>query len=154
MLTNGDVLHHDSFQNHTAAVTVEMIQILKFKLLSHPAYRPDLTPYEYHIFGLLKDTNLQMMKRSRTHCIYGFKCDWKHSSQMASGSLWTTVNERRPSSLRKSDLKLVPTIPNTPHPPHNGHFHGQPTPPSTLLLIHTLTWPILTASWSCIGCYQ
>jgi len=34
---------------------IETIQKLKFKLLPHPAYNPDLTPFNYHIFGLLKD---------------------------------------------------------------------------------------------------
>jgi hypothetical protein len=38
-----------------AALTIEVIQKLKFKLLPHPAYSPYLTLSDYHIFGLLKD---------------------------------------------------------------------------------------------------
>jgi len=37
-----------------AAVTAEMIWKVKFKLLTHPAYSPHLTPTASHIFGLLK----------------------------------------------------------------------------------------------------
>jgi histone-lysine N-methyltransferase SETMAR len=36
-------------------VTVETIKKLKFELLPHPAYSPDLIPSDYHIFELLKD---------------------------------------------------------------------------------------------------
>jgi hypothetical protein len=38
-----------------AAETTEMIQKLKFKLLTHPVYSSDLTLPDYHIFGPLKD---------------------------------------------------------------------------------------------------
>jgi hypothetical protein len=37
-----------------AVSTVETIQKLKFKL-PPPTYRSDLTPYDYHIFGPLKE---------------------------------------------------------------------------------------------------
>jgi histone-lysine N-methyltransferase SETMAR len=55
MLTKGVVLHHDNTQIHMAALTVEMIQKLKFELLPHPAFSPDLGPSDYHIFGPLRD---------------------------------------------------------------------------------------------------
>jgi hypothetical protein len=38
-----------------AALTVEMIQKLKFELFSHPAYSPHLIPSGYSVFGLFKD---------------------------------------------------------------------------------------------------
>jgi len=41
MVTSGFGLHRDNAQPHTAAAaTIEIIQKLKFKLLSHPAYSP------------------------------------------------------------------------------------------------------------------
>jgi hypothetical protein len=40
------------------------------------------------------DANLQMMKRARMQCICGLMCNQNHSSQMASGSLWTEVTWR------------------------------------------------------------
>jgi histone-lysine N-methyltransferase SETMAR len=36
-------------------VTIETIRKLKFELLPHSAYSPDLTPSDYHIFGPIKD---------------------------------------------------------------------------------------------------
>jgi hypothetical protein len=38
-----------------AAATIETILKLKFELLPHPAYSPELAPYDYHISRLLKD---------------------------------------------------------------------------------------------------
>jgi histone-lysine N-methyltransferase SETMAR len=55
MLINGVVLHRDSAQPYTTAVTIETIQKLKFELIPHPEYGPYLTPSDYHIFRLLKD---------------------------------------------------------------------------------------------------
>jgi len=34
---------------------LEMGKKLKFKLLLHPTYSPDLTPCDYNIFGWFKD---------------------------------------------------------------------------------------------------
>jgi len=55
MLTNGVDLHHNNIRPHTVAATVEMIRKLKFELLPHPAYSPDLAQSDYHIFGPLKN---------------------------------------------------------------------------------------------------
>jgi hypothetical protein len=38
-----------------AAATTETISRVKFELLPHSVYNPDLTPYGYHIFKVLKD---------------------------------------------------------------------------------------------------
>jgi histone-lysine N-methyltransferase SETMAR len=54
-VTNGVVLHHDNAELHVEAITIEMIQKLKFKLLPHPAYSPDLAPSDNPIFRFLKD---------------------------------------------------------------------------------------------------
>jgi hypothetical protein len=36
--------------------TSETLQQLKFKVLDHPAYSPDLAPSDFHLFGPLKET--------------------------------------------------------------------------------------------------
>ena len=38
-----------------ASHTVETINHLGFEVLEHPAYSPDLTPSDYHLFGPLKN---------------------------------------------------------------------------------------------------
>jgi hypothetical protein len=45
----------DNAPPHTTAVTIEMIQKLKFELLPNPAYSLDITQFDYHIFRLLKN---------------------------------------------------------------------------------------------------
>jgi hypothetical protein len=55
MLTNGVALHHDSACTYMAALTIEIIWKLNFEFLTHPAYSPDLAPFDYHIFGVLVD---------------------------------------------------------------------------------------------------
>ena len=54
-LSKGNVLLHDNACPHTAAHTVETLQKLKFEVLAHPPYSPDLAPSDYHLFGPLKE---------------------------------------------------------------------------------------------------
>lgn len=54
-LSEGVVLLHDNARPHTAALTVETLQKLKFEVLAHPPYSPDLAPSDYHLFGPLKE---------------------------------------------------------------------------------------------------
>lgn len=56
LLSKGVVLLHDNARPHTAAHTVETLQKLKFEVLAHPPYSPDLAPSDYHLFGPLKET--------------------------------------------------------------------------------------------------
>ena len=44
LLLKGVVLLHDNACPHTAARTAEMLQKLKFEVMAHPPYSPDLTP--------------------------------------------------------------------------------------------------------------
>ena len=39
----------------TAAHTVDTVQTLRFEVLKHPAYSPDLAPSDFHLFGPLKE---------------------------------------------------------------------------------------------------
>jgi [histone H3]-lysine36 N-dimethyltransferase SETMAR len=56
VLSKGVLLLHDNARPHTAAHTVETIQKLKFEVLDHPPYSPDLAPSDYHLFGPLKES--------------------------------------------------------------------------------------------------
>ena len=40
---------------HTAKVSMNKLRELKWQLLPHPAYSPDLAPSDFHLFGPLKD---------------------------------------------------------------------------------------------------
>ncbi len=40
---------------HTAKLSIAKIRQLKWQLLPHPPYSPDLAPSDYHLFGPLKD---------------------------------------------------------------------------------------------------
>jgi hypothetical protein len=42
-------------ENCSTSVTTGKILKLKFEVLTHPAYSPDIAPSDYNIFGLLKD---------------------------------------------------------------------------------------------------
>jgi histone-lysine N-methyltransferase SETMAR len=41
-------------QPYTAAHTRKTHQELKFEVLNHPSYSPDLAPSDFHLFGSLK----------------------------------------------------------------------------------------------------
>jgi len=47
------MLLHDNARPHTAAHTrtVETLHDLKFEVLKHPPYSPDLAPSDFHLFG-------------------------------------------------------------------------------------------------------
>ena len=54
-LSKGIVLLHDNARPQTAAHKVETLQKLKFAVLAHPLYSPDLALSDYHLFGPLKE---------------------------------------------------------------------------------------------------
>jgi hypothetical protein len=49
------ILQHNNAWPHTASKTLETIQDLKFELLEHPPYSPDVTPSNFLMFGPLED---------------------------------------------------------------------------------------------------
>ena len=49
------VLLHNNARPHTAAYTPEMLQKFKFEVMAHPPYSPYLVPFDYHLFGTLKE---------------------------------------------------------------------------------------------------
>ena len=55
LLSKDIVLLHDNVRPHTAVHTVETLRKLKFEVMAHPPYSPDLAPSDYHLFGPLKE---------------------------------------------------------------------------------------------------
>lgn len=56
------VLHHDNARPHTSQKTLEAINRLKFEVLPHPPYSPDLAPSDFSVFPALKS-----LLRGRIH---------------------------------------------------------------------------------------
>jgi len=48
------LLQHDKARPHTSLKTVEHIAILRWTVLPHPPYSPDLAPSDFHLFGPMK----------------------------------------------------------------------------------------------------
>ena len=48
------LLLHDNARPHTAHTTIDALETLKFEVLSHPSYSPDLAPSYFHFFRHLK----------------------------------------------------------------------------------------------------
>lgn len=55
LLSRGVILLHDNARPHSAAKTLETLQELRFEVLEHPPYSPDLAPSDFHLFGPLKE---------------------------------------------------------------------------------------------------
>jgi histone-lysine N-methyltransferase SETMAR len=45
---------HDNARPHTAVVTTGILQEIRWEVLPHPAYNPDLVPSDFHLFRPLK----------------------------------------------------------------------------------------------------
>jgi transposase len=48
------LLLHDNARPHTARAAIDALEMLKFEVLSHPPYSPDLAPSDFHFFPHLK----------------------------------------------------------------------------------------------------
>ena len=55
LLSKGVVLLHNNARPYTVAHTAETLRKLKFEVMAHPPYSPDLAPSKYHLFGTLKE---------------------------------------------------------------------------------------------------
>ena len=49
----GPILLHDNARPHVARLTKEKLNQLKYEVLPHPPYSPDLSPTDYHFFPIL-----------------------------------------------------------------------------------------------------
>lgn len=54
LLSQGVLLLQDNARPHTAKNTKACLEKLKFEVLPHPPYSPDLAPCDFHLFGPLK----------------------------------------------------------------------------------------------------
>jgi len=49
------IILHDNTRPHAAHLTSEAIAKMGWEVLPHPSYSPDLAPFDYHLFGFVKD---------------------------------------------------------------------------------------------------
>src|SRR5258705_5524008 len=54
LLSDGVILLQDNARPHTARHTMEIVAQLGWEILEHPPYSPDLSPCDFHTFGLMK----------------------------------------------------------------------------------------------------
>ena len=52
--TSRILLPRDNARPHTVRATTDALETLKFEILSHPPYSPDLAPSDFHFFPHLK----------------------------------------------------------------------------------------------------
>jgi len=55
LLSKRVLLLHNTARPHTAARTVDTRRALKFEVLKHPPYSPELAPSDFHLFGPKKE---------------------------------------------------------------------------------------------------
>jgi hypothetical protein len=55
LLSKRVLLLHYNTHPHTAARTVHTLRALKFEVLKHPPYGPDLVLSDFHLFGPMKE---------------------------------------------------------------------------------------------------
>jgi len=48
--TSPNLLLHDNARPHTARATIDVLETLRFEVLCHPPYSPDLLPSDFHFF--------------------------------------------------------------------------------------------------------
>lgn len=78
LLTKGVILLHDNARPHTAKVTKEKLTRFRWEILEQPAYSPDLSPCDFHIFGDLKK-NLKGRKFPSDAAVQEAVCEWVRS---------------------------------------------------------------------------
>ena len=59
LITTGVILQHDNAPAHTSHLVLSTIHNLKYELLRHPSYSPDLSPSDYFLFPILKKIILE-----------------------------------------------------------------------------------------------
>ncbi|GBM67595.1 hypothetical protein AVEN_44744-1 [Araneus ventricosus] len=55
ILTSELVVIHDNASPHSAVVTQQLLKQIKGDVSDHPAYSPDLTTSDFHLFPALKN---------------------------------------------------------------------------------------------------
>jgi histone-lysine N-methyltransferase SETMAR len=52
------ILHHNNAWPHTACLTLEKVENIGWEVLPQPLYSPDMAPFDYHLFGFVKNQML------------------------------------------------------------------------------------------------
>jgi len=67
----GVIFHHDNARPHTSKMTLDKLKELKWEILLHPPYSPDIAPSDYHLFRFLQndlnDKNFDSVKAQKSH---------------------------------------------------------------------------------------
>ncbi|GFW40032.1 histone-lysine N-methyltransferase SETMAR [Trichonephila clavipes] len=64
----GVVFHQDNARPHTSVVTRQNLWELRWEVLMHPPYSPDLAPSDYHLFLALQNFLSDIKLGSREDC--------------------------------------------------------------------------------------
>jgi len=86
------LLLHDNARPHTARTTIDAPETLKFGVLSHPPYSPDLAPSDFHFFPHLK------RDLKGTHCT---------SDDKVKQAVTSWIKQRTPEFFTDGMRKLV-----------------------------------------------
>jgi len=77
------LLHMDNASSHTAAATQLEIGVLGFGSVQHPPYSPDLAPFDFAIFPVIKRQlkgqrfdSLSELRRSTSAIVKTYDCAW------------------------------------------------------------------------------
>ena len=54
-LTNGVILLHGNARPHVAQTIQDLLGCMKWAVLQHPPYSPDLSPCDYRVFWAIKE---------------------------------------------------------------------------------------------------
>jgi len=103
----------DNARLHVDARTMDTIQKLKWNVLPHPPYSPDLAPSDYHLFDPLKEHLGEKIFRNNEEVIQDVQewLHWQPKDCFLSGirKLWTagtSVSQTREIILKSNDFSF------------------------------------------------
>ena len=67
LISTDAILHHDNASAHKSYHVLSTIYNLRYELLRHPPYSPDLAPSDYYLFPLLKNISSQDGTKIEVH---------------------------------------------------------------------------------------
>lgn len=89
----GVCVPHDNARPHSARKTLDKIKELRWEVLPHPSYSPDMAPSDYHLF------------RSLQHFLSGKEC--RNVEEVKNGI--STFFYPKPSLFYRSRIENLPT---------------------------------------------
>lgn len=107
------LLQHDNARPHTANLTMTVVRDLRWELLPHPAYSPDLSPSDYHLFPALKSPlrgkhyeGLKEMKQAIKQWISDTPEDFFNSGLRKLVERWEKCIQLEGGYVEKCDIPL------------------------------------------------